>query len=206
MKNVCLFAAIALFSVISVQAQNPTDLIQFGVKGGVNFSSVVGDDFESPDTRTSFNAGVLVEIPYSDRFSVQGEVLYSAQGFAVSEQGSVLGVPYDYDAEYQLGYIQVPILAKVYLVDGLNVQVGPQVGFLINEEVDYQPTNDAGDVPVSEENSALNDINFGIAAGLEYKFDNGFFVQGRYNYGITKLVEDGNAHNSVIQAGVGFMF
>lgn len=203
MKNVCLFAAIALFSVISVQAQNPTDLIQFGVKGGVNFSSVVGDDFESPDSRTSFNAGVLVEIPYSDRFSVQGEVLYSAQGFDISDD------PNDPDTAYQLGYIQVPILAKVYLVEGLNIQVGPQVGFLINEEIDYQPTNDGGDIPIPNDpivGPDTQDINLGIAAGIEYKFTNGFFIQGRYNYGFSELFENRNVHNSVIQAGVGFMF
>lgn len=196
MKNVCLFAAIALFSVISVQAQNPTDLIQFGVKAGVNFATIAGDDFESPDSRTGFHAGVLAELPFSERFSIQPEILYSAQGF--SAEGTILGS--SYEADYKMDYIQVPILAKVYLMNGLNVQVGPQIGFRINEKIE---ASDGSSIDFDSED---NDINLGLAAGLEYKFPNGFFVQGRYNYGFTDIYKDVNAHNSVIQAGVGFMF
>lgn len=199
MKNVGLFAILAFFTVISAQAQNSTDLIQFGAKAGVNFASITGDDFESPDSRTAFHVGVLAELPINERFSVQPEILYSAQGF--SSEGTVAGV--NYEAEYKMDYIQVPILAKVYLVNGLNAQVGPQIGFRINESVEYNSDIIDG----SEDfNSEDNDINLGVAAGLEYKFPNGFFIQGRYNYGFTEIYKDSDAHNSVIQAGVGFMF
>lgn len=199
MKNVSLMIVFVLASVFSIQAQNSTDLIQFGVKAGVNFSTIAGDDFESPESRTAFHAGVLAELPVNERFSIQPEILYSAQGF--NARGSFAGV--DYEGEYQMDYIQVPILAKIYLVNGLNVQVGPQIGFRINESVEYN--TDLGD-GFEDFNSEENDINLGIAAGLEYKFDSGFFIQGRYNYGFSKIYPDTDAHNSVIQAGVGFMF
>ena len=94
------------------------------------------------------------------------------------------------------------MLAKIYLVEGLSVQAGPQIGFKINEEIDAQPNNDAGDFDVDE----AEDIDVSLAAGLEYKFDNGIFIQGRYNYGFTQLIKDTDVHNSVFQAGVGFMF
>ena len=199
MKNVGLAVLFVLIGTFSTQAQNSTDLIQFGVKAGVNFATIAGDDFESPDSRTAFHAGLLAELPVNERFSLQPEILYSAQGFTAN--GTLAGV--DYEAEYKMDYIQVPILAKLYLVNGLNLQVGPQVGFRINESVEYD--TDLGDG--SEDfNSEENDIDFGVAAGLEYKFDSGFFIQGRYNYGFSEIYENTDAHNSVIQAGVGFMF
>lgn len=55
--------------------------IRFGVKGGVNFATVTGDDFDSPDSRTSFHVGLLGEFPVTEMFSVQAEALYSGQGF-----------------------------------------------------------------------------------------------------------------------------
>lgn len=191
MKKVCLFAVIAMFSVISAQAQNPSDLIQFGVKGGVNFATIAGDGFESPESRTGFHAGALAELPVSERFSIQPEILYSAQGFKTVVAGE--------EVEFKMDYIQIPILAKIYLINGLNLHVGPQIGFRINEEIE-------GDSALIEFDTDENDINLGVGAGLGYKFANGFFIQGRYNYGFTEIYPDSESHNSVIQAGVGFMF
>ncbi|HET8808651.1 MAG TPA: porin family protein [Flavobacteriaceae bacterium] len=199
MKKVGLFAILTVFSVAFAQAQNPSDLIQFGAKGGVNFSTITGDGFENPSSRTGFHAGFVIEMPVNDRFSIQPEILYSNKGF--TSEGTIAGT--DYEAEYKMDYIDIPIMAKIYLLNGLNLQVGPQIGFRINEEVEYN--TDLGDA-VDEFDSDENDIGFGIGAGLGYKFASGFFIQGRYNYGFTEIYPDSESHNSVIQAGVGFMF
>ena len=199
MKKVILSSLLGLFAIIGAKAQADSDLVQIGVKGGVNFATVSGDDFDSPDSRTSFNAGFVAEIPFSERFSIQPEVMYSGQGFDIKQSENI---------EAQLDYIQIPLLAKIYLVKGLNIQAGPQIGFLINEEIDYQPTDDAGDI----DTDVAEDIDFSLAAGVEYKFDGGFFVQGRYNYGFTNVFKesdlfgDPDIKNSVFQVGVGFMF
>lgn len=200
MKKLFLGLVLVAGSVFTANAQADSQLIQFGVKGGVNFANVTGDDFDSPDSRTSFNAGFIAEVPFTDRFSIQPEVLYSGQGFDVKQ--NFAGV--DINAEYQLDYIQIPVLAKIYLIKGLNVQAGPQIGFKINEKIDYDLPGNVYDGDVEKDD--VQDINLGLAAGVEYKFDNGFFVQGRYNYGFTELIKDQDVHNSVFQAGVGFMF
>ena len=202
MKKVILSYLLGLFAIIGANAQADSELVQIGVKGGVNFATVTGDGFESPDSRTSFNAGFVAEIPFSERFSIQPEVLYSGQGFDVKRFDQDNFLDNDENVEYLLDYIQIPILAKIYLVKGLNVQAGPQIGFKINEEIDYQPNDDAGDFDLDE----TEDIDISLAAGVEYKFDGGFFIQGRYNYGFTELIKDYDVHNSVFQVGVGFMF
>lgn len=198
-----LTVAITVGAILTSNAQSDSKVVQLGAKGGVNFASVTGDDFDSPDSRTSFNAGIVAEVPYSERFSLQAEVFYSGQGFEV-EDINLAGVNINTNkVEYQLDYIQVPLLAKVYLIEGLNVYAGPQIGFKVNEEIDYE----SGDVNVDDTLlPEAQDFDFSGTVGAGYKFDNGFFVDARYNYGFSDLVKDTKSHNSVIQAGVGFMF
>ena len=164
MKKLILIASIIALGTTTAKAQ---ESFQFGVKGGVNFANIAGDDSNDPNSRTAFYAGLVAEFPIAENFSIQPEVIYSAQGATIAtiDQDNIFDI--DDNTEYQLDYIQVPLLAKIYLVDGLE---------------------------------------FGTAAGLEYKFDNGLFIQGRYTRGFTKIYDDVKAYNYAIQAGVGFVF
>ena len=196
-NNVFLLGLLAItFGISEVSAQAWSDRFQIGARGGVNFSTVAGDDFDSPDGRTSFYAGLLAEAPLSDRVSLQPEVFYSGQGFDINED------PDGPDAEFQVDYIQVPVLLKLYLIDGLNIHAGPQFGFKINEEVDFDPADDGGDF----DTDSINDFDMQLAAGAEYKFGESFFLQARYTYGFSEIIEDVDVHNSVLSAGIGFMF
>ena len=206
MKLSKLFSACALIGAVAVSnAQgndSNTDSMSpsFGVKGGVNFATITGDDFESPDSRTSFHVGVLAEFPLADIFSIQAEALYSGQGFKTNIDGGLLGG--DGDIEYQLDYINVPVLAKVYIIEGLSVEVGPQFSFKVNEEFDADPSDDPGDYDLDE----AEDFEFGAAAGLTFQTDMGLFASGRYNIGLTDIIKDVDAKNSVFQIGIGYKF
>jgi len=204
MKKSFLLIAIALFGFTSMSAQ---EYVMFGAKGGVNFSTFSGDGvnaWNDDKGRTSFHLGLLAEIPLSERFSVQPEVLYSGQGYDIASRENAN------DIEYQLEYINVPVLAKVYLFDGFALEAGPQVGFLVKSEVDYDPSGQGqGSVNLSEDQ--FNKVDFSAALGASYKFRGGFFLNGRYNIGLSEIYDDSvisgaNAKHSVIQAGVGFMF
>lgn len=203
MKSLKIFAtAIVFASALTANAQAEADntsdkAVSFGVKGGVNFATVTGDDFDSPDARTSFHVGALVEIPVSDMFSVQAEALFSGKGFDYDFEGA------DGDkAEFQLGYIDVPVLAKVYLTKGLSIEAGPQISFLVNEEIDYNPNSDDGDIELDSAES----VDFGLAGGLSFQTDMGLFATGRYTYGLSDIYKDVDVHNSVFQIGVGYKF
>lgn len=184
------------FTAMLVSAQAWSDKFQIGARGGINFSTVASDDFDSPDGRTSFYAGLLAEAPLSERISIQPEVFYSGQGFDINDN------PDGPDTEFQLDYIQVPILLKVYLLDGLNIHGGPQFGFKVNEEIDVDPADDGGDF----NSDSINDFDMQLTAGAEYKFAESFFIQARYTYGFSEIIEDTDVHNSVFAAGIGFMF
>lgn len=207
-----LAAALTLFSTTLSFAQekgiNGSDRTpSFGVKGGVNFATVTGggEDFNSPDSRTSFHVGLVGEFPVADIFSVQVETLYSGQGFKADLRGS------DGDkAEMQLDYINVPVLAKFYIAKGFSVEAGPQFSFLVNEEFDLNPNSNSGDIDFNNTPLDAENFEFGVAAGLTFQTDFGLFATGRYNYGFTEIFKNSNTakdlHNSVFQIGLGYKF
>lgn len=172
----------------------------FGVKGGVNFATVSGDDFDSPDSRTSFHVGVLGEFPVAEIFSVQVEALYSGQGFESDVDGGLFGG--DGKVEYQLDYINVPVLAKFYLMEGLSIEAGPQFSFKVNEEIDSDANADDGDLDINE----AEDFDFAVAGGLTFQTSMGLFATARYTQGLTDIIEDADVKNSVFQIGIGFKF
>lgn len=197
-------AGTMILAAMTASAQEADNTVtretSFGVKGGVNFATVTGDDFDSPDSRTSFHVGVVGEFPLADIFSLQVEALYSGQGFESDVDGGLVGG--DGKVEYQLDYINVPVLAKIYATKGLSFEVGPQFSFKVNEEIDSDANDDGGDFDLDE----AKDFEFGVAGGLTFQTDMGIFATGRYIYGLTDIIEDADVKNSVFQIGIGFKF
>jgi len=187
MKKIILVTAMAVFVLTSVNAQD----IKFGAKAGLNFSSISGDKISELDIgiTTGFNFGVLAEIPISEKFSFQPELMYSGQGYA----GEAL------DEIVALNYLNIPLMGKYYLTKGLSLEAGPQIGFLLSAK------NDDTDVK-----DAFNTVDFGVNFGLGYKFDNGLNFGVRYNLGLSDINNiDGftdKNKNGVFQLSVGYFF
>lgn len=187
MKNL-FFTVIGLLSLIlTTNAQN----VQFGVKAGMNISNLSGDA-DGLDSRTSIQFGLAAEISISEQFSVQPELIYSTQGAEDKE----------YDEKLKLDYINVPLIAKYYVIKGLSIEAGPQIGFLISAKSEF----DGEDEDIKD---GLNGIDFGIDLGLGYKLDNGINFGARYNLGLSDIedeFDDYKVHNSVFQISVGYWF
>ena len=205
MKNLFLASVVALLSATTIYAQSDDTTAQFGVKGGVNLSTVRGDDIGDKNQMTSFHLGLFMEIPISERFSFQPEVLYSGQGYNMAENNAFIG-----EVDYKLDYIQVPLMAKFYLFKGLYAEAGPQIGFKVKETIDFKSSSE---VEIDPKDSQIKGFDAALGLGAGYKFDNGLSLSARYNHGLTSIFKDdapliGNADvkNSVFQFGVGFSF
>lgn len=185
MKKILLAAVLFMATSATIQAQ----LLQIGVKGGVNFASQTGDAFPEQNFDkegiTSFHAGLVAEIKLLERFSVQPELLYSTQGATYKNAVT--------EFKNELGYISIPVMAKFYLTDSFSLEVGPQASFLVSEKNDF-------DVEDGET------FEFGLNAGLGYKITKNFFVQGRYGLGLTEASKNADIKNSTVQLSAGFMF
>lgn len=85
-----------------------------------------------------------------------------------------------------LNQIQVPILAKFSLVEDLSLLAGPNFGFLL----------DAGE--------GSKTLNFGLDLGLSFDLNENFSLDGKYNFGLSNLVEGGNSDFSTRLSGFFF--
>lgn len=186
MKKLFLFAAIAVFGLSNVTAQD----VKFGAKAGLNLASLNGDDVDDTDGRTSFHVGGVVSIGISEKFAVQPEVVYSAQGATGSEEGI--------DITWKLDYINIPVLADFQVADGFSLQVGPQVSFNITDSVEVDG-EEVGDLEAEG-------VDFGAAVGAQYAMESGLFFQARYSLGLSDVNSDADAKNSVISLSVGYFF
>lgn len=192
MKKLILIFSLILFTGTSIKAQ---ESVMFGAKGGINLANMTSDSFSDNNSMTGIHLGLLAEIPLSNRFSIQPEILYSTQG--TSADVIMLGSG-PKNVEYKLDYIQLPVLAKIYFTESISIETGPSFNFLVNEEIDGEKT-DYG-----------SNFEFGGAIGVSYKFIGGFFIDGRYIIGFTDALNKENYtdsyKNSVFQFGIGFMF
>lgn len=112
--NKLKFTLIVLLMGAGITSAFAQASVSLGIKGGLNFANVnatsVGAAYNS---KTGYHAGAFVNIKLT-KLAIQPEVIYSVQG-ADAAAGNV-----------ELGYINIPILLKLYLVGGFNLQAGPQ--------------------------------------------------------------------------------
>ena len=171
-------------------------------------------------------AGVEAEYQFSTKLSVAAGLLYSMQGtkyddIATSGATHHLGMK---DWKIQLGYLNVPVIANLYLAKGCALKAGVQLGFLVNDRVKviaYEPDEfeekfdeSYNDFYKSEieagRMSNISKFDLSIPLGISYEFDNHLVIDARYNLGLTKVTDEKYANkkskNQVIQVTVGYKF
>ena len=193
MKKVIL----AVFVLGTCTAAFAQQQLKFGPKAGVNFANLSGID--NTEMKTGFHVGAVAEIKFNEKFSIQPEVVYSAQG--------ARGMLNNIEGKANLDYINIPILAKYYIVDGFSVEAGPQVGFLVKAEGKGTVNNVSVTTDVKDN---FKSTDFGLGFGLAYDLPFGMFVNARYNLGLSDIrnnTSSGDAiKNNVIQVGIGYKF
>ncbi len=210
MRKLVLSAAVAVLGIVGMNAQNlNTEALQLGVRAGLNMSTLNGDMPAGVDTKslTGFHVGLFTEIPVAPRFSIQPEVIYSEQG--TTFESSISGVNAEADIKTQ--YVNVPILAKVYVAEGFNIQAGPQIGFLTGAELQ---SSGIDDIDIKDD---MKGTDFGLLLGAGYKLPMGLTIDARYNLGLSNTLDDNsetfedlgtdqNWRNGVFQVGLGYQF
>ena len=194
MKKILVVAALMLSSV-STFAQHAVGSFNLQPKVGVSIANLT--EVKGSDPRVGLVAGVEGEYQASDIFSVSAGVLYSMQG-AKANFGNLV------DATNRLDYINVPIMANVYVVKGLAVKLGIQPGFKVSSTVKTDLNTSIGSTTGSRDIKAQS-VDFSIPVGVSYEYSN-FQLDARYNLGLTKVFENGKDKNSVFQITLGYKF
>jgi len=176
MKRILLtFLTLTFFITVST-AQS----VRIGPKVGLNIANFTGNVNTEARSLAGLQAGGVVEIELMDWFSVQPEVLYSVKGIQLGEVRLVNN------------YVDLPIMAKFYPVDGLYGEIGPQIGFLFSAN-EKDTANKISTI------QSYKTVDMGLAFGAGYVLrDIGLGFGIRYSAGFSNIFKN----NSRIKNGV----
>jgi opacity protein-like surface antigen len=196
-------------SIIAVLAFGFTNAqeTKFGVKGGLNIANF-GGDAEDTKSLIGFHVGGFAEFKLSEKFAIQPELLYSAQGAKIEESFE----DESFESKLSLGYLNIPVMAKFYVAEGFSLEAGPQIGFLLSAKSKWEETFEgetvSGDTDVKD---AYKSIDFGVNFGAGYNFTENLSAGVRYNLGLSNIAEnedgdDFKLTNNVFSISIGYKF
>ncbi len=165
---------------------------QLGVKGGLNLSDFSVKNMET-NQKTGYHFGAFTGFKFG-KIGIQPEVIFSQQGTTFQFDGK--------DLESNFTYINVPVIMKLYLVGGLNLQIGPQFGYLTTAESEFNPIEEMGDRNVRDYYDHA-DVSLAMGFGIDLPFN--VNLDFRYNKGLRDISEANlnSTQNQVFQVSAG---
>ena len=196
MKKYLQVLAIFAFSLNYAQS--------FGVKGGVNISTLNNEGWDDTNAKIGFYVGGYMHAQVNEVFSIQPEILYNSVG-AKYDNG-------DSSHTLTLDYISVPIMFQFEFIPDFYLEGGPQMGFLIRNQDKFKTENKTTTISDKDRFNAF-DLSLGLGAGVRIKYD--LWITGRYLIGFTDVNKNGETslenndqklRNSGFQVGLQFGF
>ncbi len=196
------------FLLLTLSTYSQDNQIEFGIKGGLNYSSFMDNNDDDIPTdykgQIGFHLGGFAKFKLSGKISIKPELVYSLQGSNFTINGSDLNIVSQddifvtsIDGEIKESIILIPIILEYKLNKKLNLEFGPQFGYSLNRDVEYDnnPFNFIGFLRNDDEET----FEIGIGLGFGYALSDDLGVSLRYNYGI---IERQNLNTSVFQLGM----
>lgn len=206
MKKIVLLL-IAGAIAFSVSAQN-----KFGIRGGLNMANV---DIEasglsvSPESRTTFFAGINFEVPMKENLFISPGIQYTGRGYKLSGNGN--------SGEAKLSYIDIPLLlnfkAPVSETANILISGGGIAGILLSATGESKYSN--GTSNSEDIKDSFETFNFGLifGGGIEIVSTSVTIIpQVYYTIGLTNLEKNTSGSSEVsvtardLSFGVGFRF
>ena len=165
--------------------------------------------------------GAEAEYQLTNMFSLAAGLNFAMQGSGWKDYDEKIGdVKYEIkDTKLNLYYINVPVVANVYLFKGFAVKAGVQVGFLVkaNRELSATVKDENNDWNMSTKydesfTSECKKVDVAIPMGVSYQVPTiPIVIDARYNLGLTKVNKESEEgykdfKNNVIQLTVGYKF
>jgi Outer membrane protein beta-barrel domain len=177
-----------LVFAIGFSVQTFSQGLDFGIKAGVNFSTI--SDAAGLDNRTGFVAGIFIGGKLSEKLGIQADLLYSQQGAEFNA------------GKFDLNYVNVPIVIKYFVTDKMHIHGGPQFGVLVDDKTQTVIGETINDIATND-----FDISGVIGVGLDLPF--GIRIAGRYSFGFTDVPDDPGKNftkgkNNVITLSIGY--
>lgn len=220
----CLF----VLTLFGAQAQPKWGTWSVVPHVGVSFANLTNDAvhvannrISHSQTRIGFSGGADVYYQLTDKLALSGGVAYTQAGCNFKDIPADLSARSGtvfHDSYFNLGYVDVPLLAHVYISKGLAFSLGFQPSFLTKatahaEMQDYETDGKGGikyDKNEVSEGSAKHwykKTAFAIPVGISYEYEN-VMLMARYNIGLSKVYNHdlSDSKNKIITVSVGYKF
>jgi outer membrane protein OmpA-like peptidoglycan-associated protein len=177
----CLTLMLAFSISISNAQSKPVPAASFGFRTGINSSNFKLVDFSegvSTKGKIELVSGLFANFPITSTFSIQPELLYSVMGADIIRPDSAIATTHQ-----KLGYLSVPLQAKIKVSKSFSLLAGPQFDFLTaasSKTDEHSVTN--------KEEISKND--FALTGGIEYSPLPKFLVTARYIHGLKNVPRD----------------
>ena len=174
-----------VMGVSTVSAQS----INIGTKIGLNSYSINNDSGSDFDSKLGIHAGIFGHIHLNRQLGLQPELVYSMQG---GKSGST---------NFNLDYINVPVLFQYMFDNGFRIQAGPQVGFLVRAKAE-----NGGSLDVKDN---FKSIDAGLSFGASYiHTPTSLGIDARYNLGLSDISESSSVQSNSrgLQIGIFYLF
>jgi len=239
-KKMTVLLLLSTTFFIATQAQTPTPStpakstqpkIKYGVKGGLSqselntstsqFTYVAGTRETIRNfPKSGFHVGGFATLPLFrnkkgglSRFTLQPEVLFSLQGASGRTNGNL----FTSTEQYDLYYVNIPVMLKYSFPSGIFFETGPQFGVLASSRIREDITGDPNyHYYATDRYFKRFDAGWGLGLGYLAPFNIGIDI--RYTYGLTDInnaptdrvvptpVQNGHIMNSAFQLGLFYQF
>ena len=221
MKKIMMIAAM-MVAAVSANAQFEPGTFSIQPKAGATISWLSNmpsnsEVSKAPTVGAIF--GAEAEYQLTEQFSVAAGVNYAQQGSGFDDYSIKYG---DYessvkDIKYELGYINVPVVANFYVFKGFAIKAGIQCGFLASAKFKYTASeNNAGNKKTVDFDEDIKDecskFDLSVPLGVSYQVPTvPIVIDMRYNLGLLKVNKESEAghddmKNNMIQLTVGYKF
>jgi len=182
----------------------------FGAFGGLNQYQLTGDpQVESFKKQSGFQGGLQSQYYLSDNIILQLDVML-AHTLLCNE--TLVSGAYEQKLTDSSIFLEFPLNVKYeyYFNDYFKTQtyIGPKARLLLKSERkwEYQYINGTNEEEAVE--ALMNDIDFGLNAGLDFIIINRYFMGARYNFGFNQSFKysDIKDKNQSFMLNMGYLF
>ncbi len=200
MKKISLITLLACLTIVSSsQSLIP---VKYGIKVGLNSSNLNISRIEGAKPTTSssqigISAGACIQIPLSDKWFINPEVLYSNKGASFNYEFThsyEINQSDEYATTNQLtlSYIELNPTISFKKSDKIALNFGPAISLLIGEKYTYsqKPIRDPENITDNTDRFVNTQaLDVGLNLGVSYLISEQFLVDTRVYTGFIKAAE-----------------
>lgn len=165
-----------------------------------NGQSIYPDDWKAT---YGIHIGAYAKIRLSKLVAIEPALLYTAKGTAaiLNSGGSTA------ETKVVSNYIDIPFLLRLYVSDGFNLFLGPQLAYQLNSKYDISLDNELL-VQGEDITDGISDLDFAAVLGVGYEFESGLNINLAGELGLLSV--DGyellDTYNRTIRFSLGYSF